>query len=139
MQLNHCINYLLTTSQHKVFQEMSGRLSVHDITPVQYGVLYCLWELNKSNPKEIAEALKLENSTISGVLERMEKKELIVRRISTEDRRFIEIGLTKKGEELKEPVLKIVDEVNNDVLSVISQEEQDLLKILLRKLADIPE
>ena len=72
MELTQCINYLLTTAQHKVFQEMSSRLEKFDVTPVQYGVMYCLWIEGKTKPKEIAAELKLENSTISGVLERME-------------------------------------------------------------------
>ena len=36
MELTQCINYLLTTAQHKVFQEMSSRLEKFDVTPVQY-------------------------------------------------------------------------------------------------------
>ena len=38
MELNQCINYLLTTSQHRVFQEVSKRLEIFDVTPIQYGV-----------------------------------------------------------------------------------------------------
>ena len=79
MELNQCINYLLTTSQHRVFQEVSKRLENYDVTPVQYGVLYCLWKGDKTTPKEIASELKLENSTISGILDRMEKKNLLKR------------------------------------------------------------
>lgn len=137
MKLNQCINYLLTTAQHAVFQKMSTNLAPYDLTPVQYGVLYCLWEMDKTNPKEIAEELQLENSTISGVLERMEKKELIVRNISTEDRRFIQIGLTEKAKTLRDGVLETVENVNQEVLSVFSQEEQELLKKYLRILAGI--
>ena len=80
---------------------MTEKLSVYDITPIQYAVLYCLWENDKRSPKEIAERLKLENSTISGILERMEKKGLIERNISKEDRRFIQVQLTKKGADLE--------------------------------------
>ena len=52
MELTQCINYLLTTAQHKVFQEMSSRLEKFDVTPVQYGVMYCLWIEGKTKPKE---------------------------------------------------------------------------------------
>ena len=96
MELNQCINYLLTTSQHRVFQEVSKRLEPFDVTPVQYGVLYCLWKGDKTTPKEIAAELKLENSTISGILDRMEKKDLLKRQVSIEDRRYIEVVLTEK-------------------------------------------
>ena len=123
MQLEECVNYLLTTAQHSVFLKMTEKLSVFDLTPVQYAVLYCLWENDKKSPKEIAERLKLENSTISGILERMEKKGLIKRMISKEDRRFIQIMLTEKGAALEEDVLAAVDKVNEEVMSVFSKEE----------------
>ena len=137
MQLEECINYLLTTAQHSVFLKMTEKLLVFDITPVQYAVLYCLWEDNGKSPKEIAERLKLENSTISGILERMEKKELIKRSISKEDRRFIQVVLTEKGASLKEDVLATVELVNNEVLSVFSDEEREALKSYLRTLAGV--
>jgi DNA-binding MarR family transcriptional regulator len=137
MQLEECVNYLLTTAQHSVFLKMTEKLSAFEITPVQYAVLYCLWENDKRSPKEIAERLKLENSTISGILERMEKKELIKRSISKEDRRFIQVILTKKGASLKEDVLATVEQVNNEVLSIFTAEECDQLKKILRTLAGV--
>ena len=137
MQLEECVNYLLTTAQHSVFLKMTEKLSVFDLTPVQYAVLYCLWENDKKSPKEIAERLKLENSTISGILERMEKKGLIKRMISKEDRRFIQIMLTEKGAALEDDVLAAVDEVNEEVMSVFSKEECENLKTQLRVLAGL--
>ena len=137
MQLEECVNYLLTTAQHSVFLKMTEKLSVFDLTPVQYAVLYCLWENEKKSPKEIAERLKLENSTISGILERMEKKGLIKRMISKEDRRFIQIMLTEKGAVLEKDVLAAVDKVNEEVMSVFSKEECENLKTQLRVLAGL--
>ena len=139
MELNQCINYLLTTSQHRVFQEVSKRLEPFDVTPVQYGVLYCLWTGHKTTPKEIAAELKLENSTISGILDRMEKKDLLKRQVSTEDRRYIEVVLTEKGAALEKPVLDTIDTANIDILADISDEEQQILKKNLRLLAGLKE
>lgn len=136
MELTHCINYLLTTSQRRVFQELSSRLEPYDVTPIQYGVLYCLWETDKNKPREMADMLQLENSTISGILERMEKKELIERQVSKQDRRYIEVVLTPKGASLRDDVLQIIDDFNKDVLSVLTQEEQTVLKSALLKLCN---
>ena len=44
MELQNCINYLLTVAQHEVFQAFSNKLAQFNITPGQYGVLGCLWE-----------------------------------------------------------------------------------------------
>ena len=137
MQLEECVNYLLTTAQHSVFLKMTEKLSAFDITPVQYAVLYCLWENDRRSPKEIAERLKLENSTISGILERMEKKGLIERSISKEDRRFVQVLVTKKGASLEKDVLSAVEEVNDEVMSVFSEDECESLKAHLRLLAGV--
>ena len=139
MELNQCINYLLTTSQHRVFQEVSKRLENYDVTPVQYGVLHCLWKGDKTTPKEIASELELENSTISGILDRMEKKNLLKRQVSTEDRRYIEVVLTEKGASLEKPVLDTIDQANLDILASIPEEEQQILKKNLRLLAGLEE
>jgi DNA-binding MarR family transcriptional regulator len=69
-----CINFLLTISQHEVFLIFSENLSEFGITPGQYGVLACLWKHETLTPKEIANILRVENSTISGVLDRMQKR-----------------------------------------------------------------
>ena len=102
---------------------------------MQYGVLYCLWKGDKTTPKEIASELKLENSTISGILDRMEKKNLLKRQVSTEDRRYIEVVLTEKGASLEKPVLDTIDQANLDILASIPEEEQQILKKNLRLLA----
>ena len=65
--LDNCINYLLTGAQHSVFQYMKKNLAQFDITPIQYGVLGCIWEFDMHNPKDIAAHLGVENSTISGL------------------------------------------------------------------------
>ena len=135
--LKDCINYLLTGAQHNVFKMMKNDLSEFELTPVQYGVLKCIWEYDIHNPKEIAEHLYLENSTISGILERMEKKGLITREIDDNDRRYIRVCLTQKGRELEEPVNKVVDQVNDRVYGVFEEEEVEKLREFLRKISSL--
>lgn len=132
--LDNCINYLLTGAQHTVFQYMKKNLSKFDITPIQYGVLGCIWEFDMHNPKEIAAHLGVENSTISGILERMENKGLIRRMIDSTDRRFIHIELTDLSKSLEVPVRTVVTEVDNNVLAQFSEDEINTLKDMLRRI-----
>lgn len=132
--LNNCINYLLTGAQHSVFQYMKKNLAQFDITPIQYGVLGCIWEFGMHNPKDIAAHLGVENSTISGILERMENKGLIRRMIDSSDRRFIHIELTDLSRELEVPVRTVVTEVDRKVLASFSEEENLMLKDMLRRI-----
>lgn len=136
MELTQCINYLLTTAQHSVFQFLNSKLAQHDITPSQYGVLSCLWQREFATPKQISEILCLETSTISGVLDRMQKKGLIDRVINKEDRREVRVVPTEKGKALEEPISKIIDDVNEEVLRCFTDEEIAVLKSNLRIIAD---
>ena len=137
MELKECINFLLTTSQHTVFQYLSQNLAPFDVTPSQYGVLNCLWANGGTClPRKIAEMLCLETSTVSGILDRMQKKELIDRVINTENRREILVIITEKGEALKEPVLQVIEDVNRDVLADFSEDEAVFFKKCLRQIAE---
>lgn len=136
MELTQCINYLLTTAQHSVFQYLNGKLASYDVTPSQYAILSCLWQRDFATPKQISEILCLETSTISGVLDRMQKKGLIDRVINQEDRREVRVLPTEKGKALEEPISKIIDEVNEKVLKCFSEEEVAVLKKQLKVIAD---
>lgn len=136
MELKECINFLLTTAQHNVFQLLSVKLAEYDVTPSQYGVLSCLWGRTHATPKQIAETLCLETSTISGVLDRMQKKDLIDRVINKEDRREVQVIITEKGKALEEPISRIIDDVNAEVLKDFKQEEILSIKKALREIAN---
>ncbi len=134
MDLEECVNYLLTNAQHKVFLLMSDRLAPFGITPGQYGVLNCLWIRCEDTPKDVAQALGLETSTISGLLDKMQKRGLIDRIVNAEDRRVIHIVLTPEGEALREPVLAVIRQVNEEILSIFSPEESAALLSALRSI-----
>lgn len=127
MKLHNCINYLLTVSQHEVFQKFFSRLSPYGITPGQYGILNCLWENGPTTPKEIARALRLENSTISGALDRMQRQGLISRVLDPNNRRSIQVIATPQAEALKEDVLREVETLNSEILKDFTSEEKETL------------
>ncbi len=136
MRLEECINYLLTTAQHNVNQYLARELTDYDITPSQYAVMQVLWNNEGScTPKMIADRLGLETSTISGTLERMQKKGLIDRLINMDDRREILVVLQEKGEQLRAPMARIVRKMNDLVLEGLSASEVSTLKQQLREIA----
>lgn len=134
MRLQGCINYLLTVAQHEVFQDFSEGLAPFNITPGQYGVLRYLWQDGPCTPKEIAQTLRLENSTISGVLDRMEKKGLIERIIDKKDRRSIRVAATEQGMSMRDDVLKVIDELNQKVLAGFTPEQLENFLSCLRQI-----
>lgn len=79
MELENCINFLLSTAQHNVFQYLNSQLAEYGVTPAQYGVMNCLWKYRDLTPKQIGELLHLEASSVSGILERMQNNGLLER------------------------------------------------------------
>ena len=128
-----CINFLLTISQHEVFLIFSEHLAEFGITPGQYGVLACLWKNETLTPKEIATILRVENSTISGVLDRMQKRGLIDRILDPKNRRSIRVKPTEAGMAIREPVQQKIEELNDMVFKDFTpKEREDALNLLTR-------
>ncbi|MDD3705150.1 MAG: MarR family transcriptional regulator [Clostridiaceae bacterium] len=135
MELNKCINFLLTKTQQVVFQQFKASLAEYDVTPVQYGVLKCLWCQDGQNPSQIAGSLSLDNSTISGILDRMENKGVIKRVADRKDRRSLKVVLTEQGRLLEAPVTEIIEKENKNVLYSLSEEEQATLVEYLNRIS----
>lgn len=137
MRLDKCINFLLSKTQQIVFQQFKASLAKYDVTPVQYGVLKCLWHQDGQNPSQIAGSLFLDTSTVTGILDRMENKGMIKRIADPNDRRSIKVVLTEQGRQLEEPVTKVIDEENKKVLCALNEEEQVKLMEYLNRISSI--
>jgi len=104
-----------------------------ELTPTQHFILSQLWESNGQQFKELAEKCGCSRSTITGVVDTMEKKELVSRKLNPEDRRSLLVNLTKKGKELKNVTPRLESMVNG-CCPGINQEEIKKLGELLQKL-----
>ncbi len=122
MELAMCINYMLTRAQNSVHQYFKSRLAFYDLTPVQYSVLKCLWDSGDQLPSQIAQTICLDSSTVTGILDRMEKKGLIQRVHSITDRRAVNVHILPAGSELQKGVEETIQEANDQVLTDLGAE-----------------
>lgn len=137
MKIYDCINYLLTQAQGKVNLRFKENLQACDITPAQYVLLYYLWEEDGLSPSQLSTLSGLDASTITGLLTRMEKKELVERKHSQDDRRGVNVYLTAQGAALQGDVTRIIEDSNIDVLSKLTPEERaEFVDYLRRVLED---
>jgi len=134
MELEQCINFVLTRAQQAVLQLFKAELAPYGVTPVQYGVLRCLWDENGQTVKQLADRLALDSSTMTGILDRMEQKGLIVKQPDPRDRRALQIMLTERGQSLKEPLTAVIEEANRKAMQSLTDAEKASLRELLQKL-----
>lgn len=116
------------------------------VTYPQYLVLLVLWENDRLTVNQIAEKLLLNTNTLSPLLKRMEKMELVQRNRSTKDERIVLIQLTDKGKQLKIQAMPIPEELLNLLLNenvrmddIIKLKDMlsDWIKILTNKNKDL--
>jgi MarR family transcriptional regulator, organic hydroperoxide resistance regulator len=72
---------------------------------------------------ELSNKINLSNSTISGIVDRLEKQQLVERTRSEEDKRIVYVKVTPKLEKLFKGVHKKADESFEDLLSAGTPEE----------------
>ncbi|NLO20443.1 MAG: MarR family transcriptional regulator [Syntrophomonadaceae bacterium] len=128
MKLEQCINFTLTKAQQAVQQLFKAELAPFGITPGQYAILSCLWEEDSQTPRQLAERLSLDSSSITGILDRVEQKGLIQRQAVPRDRRALQVVLTDKGQALKEPVKQAILDANKKVLKRFEDQESENLR-----------
>jgi DNA-binding MarR family transcriptional regulator len=122
----------LITKAYKPFLEEMG------LTYPQYLVLLVLWENDNISMNKIGEKLLLNSNTLSPLVKRMEKLELLRRKRSEKDERSVFIQLAEKGKELKNKAVPIPEKLLNTLLTEdVSLTEIMLLKDTLNKWSDI--
>lgn len=132
MELNECINFELNSVQNAVFNYFKGKLSPYDVTPIQYALLKCLWTEDMQTPTQLAQTLHLDTSSVTGLLARLEKKELIERIYSQQDRRSIHVHLLKNGAALQKPIEAAILEANQEISRGIDPKDYKLFRDLLK-------
>ena len=133
--MNGSIDILMTylrVSQHmsRLFRSHFGRLQ---LTFPQALVLNVLGEEGPLPISSLAERTGNANSTVSGIVDRLEKLELARRVRSGEDRRVIYVAVTDKYQSLRERAEANVGGYFDSVLSTMTAEDRDMVaRALLR-------
>jgi len=83
--------------------QRATRPAFHELglTYPQYLVLVTLWERDGRLVNEIGHVLYLESSTLTPVIKKLERMELVVRERDTDDERKVRVKLTEKGRRLE--------------------------------------
>ena len=109
--LNNQLCFALYAATNSIIRYYRIYLNEIGITYTQYLVLLVLWESENSNIKEIAKVLKLDSPTITPIVQKLEKMNLVKRHRSDKDERVVEVSLTKNGIDLETQVADIQNKV----------------------------
>lgn len=103
------------------------------ITPVQFATLMTAHEHPGLDQRSLAARISFDTSTIGGVIDRLEKRGLILRNAAPHDRRLRLLTVTEEGERLLEQALPRVRAAQQRILAPLAQaEQQDFLQQMQR-------
>src|SRR5262245_10180350 len=106
------------------------------ISGPKWGVLRTLYRAEQAGytalrPSELSDRLLIRPPSATGLIDRLERAELVTRHASPSDSRAKQIKLTRAGRQLVERILRRHDEQLSTVLAGLNAEEQNELKRLL--------
>lgn len=108
----------------------------HGLTGPQLSVAKILEDIGDLSLSELSERINAQNSTVTGIVDRMEREGLVERKRSSDDRRVVHIRLTKKGNELARSMKFEPFEIFKSAFeNALTREELGQLLQLLDKLA----
>ncbi|MGA3248914.1 MAG: MarR family transcriptional regulator [Paraburkholderia sp.] len=131
--LTQSVGFLLTKARNLITAEMDTALKDLDITGPQMGIILAMQRGLASTPFELSKMLSVDTGLMTRMLDKLETKGLLERSRSLDDRRVVNLVLTKKGEEIAGEIPKIAPEVLNARLKKFTKAEFEELCRLLNK------
>lgn len=125
--MDDSFHYLLMAA-HSLFQRrVMGELCGLGLTAGQPKVLDYLGRHDGSVQKSIAAGCHIDPATLTGLLNRMEEKGLILRRNEDGDRRSLHVYLTEEGRARQREVRRTMEEQGEAVLAGLDQVQRTAL------------
>ena len=105
-----------------------------DISLDQWMVLGPVWQMETASQKELGEICLKDKTSITRIIDALEKKNLVVRVPDQIDHRIKRVILTNAGKQLFFDVLPIMEKTREEVKKDISEKEIDAFKNVLSKI-----
>ncbi|MBN2254236.1 MAG: MarR family transcriptional regulator [Deltaproteobacteria bacterium] len=125
--------FLLLTAQQKLRNYLKDELTKAGVktTIAQGGILALLKQNNGRTMTELSQILSIDNSTITGLIDRLEKAGFAKRNSHPQDRRVSQIMITPEGIDEVERSIAVIRRVNEEVKKGFTPDEVEAFKNVL--------
>ncbi|MBM3109634.1 MULTISPECIES: MarR family winged helix-turn-helix transcriptional regulator [Pseudomonas] len=112
---------------------LDSHLQDFGVTAAQFKVLIIVSQYGVDTPAELCRYLSLDSGSMTRMLDRLEQKQLIMRRRCPDDRRQVRLGLSEEGQKLADQLPQIGAAAMNELVGVLGATELATLEGLLTK------
>lgn len=134
MNNSDCIFHLLNKAARSAGRHWHQAVQDLELTATQAKVLTFMLDLENPTSQQLAEHCALDNASLTGVIDRLIKVDLVERRAGLDDRRVLHIHYRDSGRRLAEQLKQRQQPANLQYLIALSPDEQQQLRQLLKKL-----
>ena len=110
---------------------------IYNVSAAQINCLIALREHGPLSPSQIAKHVMVNSSTVTGIIDRLERKDLVRRLRISPDRRVVTVELTKTGQVLAQNAPPPIQQKLVDGLHKLSPNEIDEIAATLMRLIDM--
>lgn len=132
--LRDSIGYLQKRTQRLMQERIEMLFAEQGCTLQQWVVLMHVRDGLAITITDLCRDLHHDSGAMTRLIDQLESRNLIERRRNAQDRRVIELSLTKAGNALLDKLIPIACDMLNTTLDGFTREEVKLLKVLLRRM-----
>ncbi|HNX27830.1 MAG TPA: MarR family transcriptional regulator [Syntrophomonadaceae bacterium] len=124
--LNDFLCFNMRAAMKKIDRNLGQHLEPFGISIPQSFILKSLLEENGTTLKEIGNRTLIDSSSMTVLVDKLEKDKLVERQLDAQDRRAIRIFITDSGRELAEQVLEMANAFNEKLRGLIADENKEV-------------
>lgn len=128
------IAFLIAKTRNVLKNEMEKELKPYGISYAQRVILIRLSEKDGLTQKELAQDTYFEQSNLTLMLDKLERKGLIRREPKENDRRAYMVRITPEGLQLKEPLVELGEKIIEKAFRGVDRKQKEELEHLLQTL-----
>ncbi|MDF2646524.1 MAG: transcriptional regulator, MarR family [Paenibacillus sp.] len=135
-QRNDSLDLYIALSRASEWVNAHGDRDIRNygLNRTEFGVLELLYHKGAQPIQQIGGKVLMSSGNITYVVDKLEKKEYVRRKTSTEDRRLVFAEITEKGKQFIEEVFPKHTEVIEKAVAGLTSEEKKIASQLLKKL-----
>ncbi len=118
----------------RIFSRLLKDQGIHDITPSQGRILFALWQRDDVPIRELAAMTSLKKSTLTAMLDVLERSGHVARVPSGEDRRRVHVRITARNRELQGVYARVSQEMTSLGYAGFSEAEADAFEAMLERI-----
>lgn len=121
MGLNGFLCFDMRAAMKKMERALNTRVAYGGVSIPQGFVLYCLLEENGITLKEIGSRCLIDSSSMTVLVDKLEREGLVERKLDPQDRRAIRVFILPKGKEIAQEIANRAVDFNAFLLDIIGE------------------